>query len=271
MSDPFRIRDHVADFDTVVADIVARSSATRANLECELGLAYGPDETERLDLFFPECPRNDLPVHVFVHGGYWRMFGRNDFSLIAETATRAGAIAVVLDYALMPRVRMETIIAQMRRAHAFVLREIGAYGGDASRLSVSGHSAGAHLATYWFDVATPAGVKSALLLGGIYDLVPLQSSFLANEIALTDLEVSSFSPLDHRHHRTTRVRLAYGEKETPPFAVQAAAFEALLAAQGVPCSLHSIAGRHHMDSVRDLGVPGSDAAALLTETIESSL
>jgi len=271
MSDPFRIRDRVADFDAVVADILARSSAARANLPNTLGVPYGPDETERLDLFFPDGPRRDLPVHVFVHGGYWRMFGRSDYSLIAETVTRAGAIAAVLDYALMPRVRMETIIAQMRRAHAFILGEIGSYGGDASRLSVSGHSAGAHLATYWFDVAAPAGVRSALLLGGIYDLAPLQSSFLANEIALTDLEVSSFSPLDHRHHRQTRVSLAYGEMETAPFAVQAAAFEALLAAQGVFCTRHSIAGRHHMDSVRDLGVPGSGAAALLTETIAASL
>ena len=78
-----------------------------------------------------------------------------------------------------------------------------------------------------------AGAASALLLGGIYDLAPLQSSFLANEIALTDLEVSSFSPLDHRHHRQTRVSLAYGERETAPFAVQAAAFEALLPFAGL--------------------------------------
>ncbi|TIT52792.1 MAG: alpha/beta hydrolase, partial [Mesorhizobium sp.] len=30
--DPFRTRDHVADFDDIVADIVARSAATRASL-----------------------------------------------------------------------------------------------------------------------------------------------------------------------------------------------------------------------------------------------
>ena len=104
MSDPFRIRDHVADFDAVVADIVARSSAARSHLLCALDIAYGPDETERLDLFFPPGERRGLPVHVFIHGGYWRMFSRADFSLVAETATRSGAIAAVLDYALMPRV-----------------------------------------------------------------------------------------------------------------------------------------------------------------------
>ncbi|RVD46717.1 alpha/beta hydrolase, partial [Mesorhizobium sp. M8A.F.Ca.ET.023.02.2.1] len=118
--DPFRTRDHVADFDDIVADIVARSAATRASLPMLADVAYGSHEAERLDLFFPEGPRKDLPVHIFIHGGYWRMFTKSDYSYVAETVTSAGAIAVVIDYALMPAVRMAAIVDQVRRARQWV-------------------------------------------------------------------------------------------------------------------------------------------------------
>ena len=68
-NDPFRTRDHVADFDDIVADIVSRSAETRATLPMSAGIAYGEDEAERLDLFFPPGERRDLPVHIFIHGG----------------------------------------------------------------------------------------------------------------------------------------------------------------------------------------------------------
>ena len=163
--DPFRIRDHVVEFDDIVADIVRRSEATRANVPMVADVAYGPDATETMDLFFPRGKRDRLPVHMFIHGGYWRMFSKRDYSYVAETVTKAGAIAVIVDYALMPAVRMATIVDQVRRARQWVLDHIADHGGNADLLTVSGHSAGAHLATL-FDDSRPSGIKAALLLGG---------------------------------------------------------------------------------------------------------
>ena len=149
--DPFRIRDHVAEFDTIVAEIVRRSTESRANIPMVADVAYGPDATETVDLFFPKGKRERLPVHMFIHGGYWRMFSKRDYSYVAETVTSAGAIAVIVDYALMPAVRMAAIVDQVRRARQWVADHIADYGGDPGRLTVSGHSAGAHLATMLFD------------------------------------------------------------------------------------------------------------------------
>ncbi|TGU67257.1 alpha/beta hydrolase, partial [Mesorhizobium sp. M1C.F.Ca.ET.144.01.1.1] len=98
----------------------------------------------------------------------------------ADTVTSAGAIAVIVDYALMPSVRMATIVDQIRRARQWIDDHIASYGGDPDQLTVSGHSAGAHLATMLFGGhSRPSGIKGALLLSGIYDLRPLQESFLA--------------------------------------------------------------------------------------------
>ena len=267
-SDPFRIRDHVARFDAIVGEIIDRSDETRKRLPMKAGVPYGDGPNEKLDIFFPGTANGPLPVHIFIHGGYWRMFSKRDYSYVADTVTAAGAIAVIVDYALMPLVRMRTIVDQIRRARDWVAGNIAAHGGDPDRITVSGHSAGAHLATFLFnEPSSGPSVRAALLLGGLYDLEPLRDSFLQNEVNFTDREVASFSPLTRRHDPATRVVVAVGGYETAPFHLQADAFVAQLTEQGVSASRLDIAGANHMSSVRDLGVPGSEAAIILTRLI----
>lgn len=270
-TDPFRIRGHVADFDDLLRDIVARSAQSRANLPMVADIAYGPDPTETVDLFFPRERSTAIPVHIFIHGGYWRMFSKRDYSYIADVVTAAGAIAVIVDYALMPTVRMADIVDQVRRAKRWVLEHIAGHGGDTARLTVSGHSAGAHLATFLFnEPGTPSGIKAALLLGGLYDVKPLQSSFLRAEIGITDQEAEVFTPLTHRHDAAVAVDIVVGADETPPFHQQADAFVTVLRAQGLTVSRHALPGENHMSSVRDLGVIDTDAGRRLAELIARS-
>lgn len=262
--DPFRIRDHVIEFDDIVAEIVHRSQHTRAKVPMAADVAYGDHATEKMDLFFPRGKRNRLPVHMFIHGGYWRMFSKRDYSYVAETVTDAGAIAIIVDYALMPAVRMAGIVDQVRRARRWVRDNIADHGGNPDLLTVSGHSAGAHLATMLFNGDNrPSGIKAALLLGGLYDLKPLQNSFLAAEIAITDDEARSFSPINHSFDPSVAVEISVGAGETPPFHSQAALFAIHLEKQGLAVSCTTLAAANHMSSVRDLGSAGTDAASLL--------
>lgn len=262
--DPFRTRDHVPEFDDIVDEIRRRSAETRAKVPMIADVSYGPGGTETVDLFFPQGKRDRLPVHMFIHGGYWRMFSKRDYSYVADTITSAGAIAVIVDYALMPAVRMAKIVDQIRRARRWVDEQIATHGGDPGTLSVSGHSAGAHLASMLFDDdSRPSGIKGALLLGGIYDLKPLQTSFLANEIAITDEEVERYSPITRRFDPSVYVEVAVGADETPPFQGQAASFADRLEKQGLVVSRSNLATANHMSSVRDLGLAGTQAGALL--------
>jgi len=254
--DPFRIRDHVADFDAIVADIVTRSAAARASLPVKADIAYGSGPSESLDIFSPVDASGPRPVHMFIHGGYWRMFSKDDYSYIANAVTAAGAIAVIIDYALMPSVRLDVIVDQVRRARDWVRKNIGGYGGDPERFTVSGHSAGAHLASCLFTTdQANNGVDAALLLSGLYDLEPLQSSFLKAEIALTDEEVARFTPLSMSHDPDTRVEIMVGASETEPFHAQAADFALHLGNAGLDVSQKVIVARNHMNIVRDLGDP----------------
>ena len=234
-------------------------------------VAYGNGAREKLDIFLPEISSGADPVHLFIHGGYWRMFSKDDFSFIADTVTAGDAVAVIVGYDLMPEVRLGTIVGQIRNAVRWLTGNIGVYGGDAGRFSVSGHSAGAHLATFTFSegagVSKPA---SAVLLSGIYDLKPLQSSFLQPLIGFTDREVTEFSPLLLHHDAGTHVAVAYGERETDPFKNQGSDFARRLAKEGLPVTTHVLQQADHMSAVRDLGIPGSAAGELLLSSIRGS-
>jgi arylformamidase len=266
--DLFRTRDHVAAFDTLVLEYGERSAAARSRLRSVLDVPYGSGAGEALDLFLPEAVTGLAPVHVFVHGGYWRMFAKEDFSFVAEPITAEGAIAVVIDYALMPDVRMSHIVDQVRRAVRWVATNIEQYGGDPSALSISGHSAGAHLCCWLLsaDADTPP-IRSALLLSGVYDLAPLRSSFLHALIALTDDEVERWSPLTTRFATTATILVAVGEVETAPFHEQARQMAAHLAKQKIVATVELLPANDHMTAVRDLAIPRSSAAGAMRLTL----
>lgn len=263
--DPFRTRNFVRDFERYMADYTSRSAATRVTLRAQLNIAYGDAPTERLDLFFPETQASPAPVHIFIHGGYWRAQDKDLYSFIADTVTAAGGIAAIIDYSLMPSVRMATIIDQVRRATQWLAANAQNFGGDASRLTMSGHSAGAHLCCFLLSPQS-APIQAALLLSGVYDLKPLQSSFLQAEIGLTDTEVARYSPLRMALSSTTRATILVGETETAPFHEQAAALAQRLNSGPVT----TLPGANHMSVVLDLGTTGTPAAEALTRLIREN-
>jgi arylformamidase len=198
------------------------------------------------------------------------MFSKNDFSYVAKTVTDAGAIAVVIDYALMPAVRMGEIVRQVRAAATWVKNNISQRRGDPDRLTVSGHSAGAHLATSLFTADQEFPPRGVLLLSGVYDITPLRQSFLQPLIALTDEEVRDFSPLRYGFQSGVTVDVLYGDRETEPFHTQAATLAQRLVDQDCAVRLKALHDSNHMSSVLDLGSPETEVGRCLTALIFKS-
>jgi arylformamidase len=268
--DPFRIRDFVTDFAAREADYRAASDATRRTLPSQLDVPYGSSPRERLDLFFPRDVKPGAPVHIFIHGGYWRAGAKEDHAFVADAVTAAGAIAAIVEYELVPAVRLGEQVRQVRRAVEWIAMHALEFGGDPARLSASGHSAGAMLC--WFlsaagsgEVAPPAICPRAMLLvSGIYDLAPIATSFLQAELHLTEQEIADWSPLNGRIAQPTAFALAVGEDETRPFHDQARALAAKFLAGA---NIDVLGGLNHMSAVRELGRANTAAGQLLRETI----
>jgi arylformamidase len=268
------IRAHVPNWEANVADCRAASEATRRNHQDWRTASYGARPDETLDLFFPAGSVGVArPVHLFVHGGYWRAFSKTDYAFVADAVNALGAIAAIVDYSLMPGARMSELVNQTRRAAFWLSANAASFGGDPAQLSASGHSAGGHLASYLVargphePEVELAPVRAVALLSGLYDLAPISRSFLQPELQLTEAEISQWSPIDARFAAAASVNILVGSRETPPFHEQAAALKSRLDQQGVRSDLTTAPDEDHMTIAREFGRPGSPCARWLAATI----
>jgi arylformamidase len=210
----------VPDFARHMAAWTVRSVQARQLPGAHLDIAYGLGEGETLDVFRsraePEttgkgkgnASAGKAPVLVFLHGGYWRSLDKSDHSFVASEFTQAGACVVVPNYALCPGtdahpVTVPHIVLQMVKALAWTWRNIDQYGGDPTRITVAGHSAGGHLAAMmlacaWKAVAPdlPDGlVRNALSISGLHELESIRSApFLQVSLRLTPEDAIKASP-----------------------------------------------------------------------------
>ncbi|NLS00108.1 alpha/beta hydrolase [Rhizobium sp. P38BS-XIX] len=255
-ADLFKIRAHVPDFDLISDEYRRESGVARSRWVSRLDVAYGSRPEERLDLFFPDERDQRRPIHIFVHGGYWRANVKEDYAFIANTVCAAGSIAAIVEYGKLPAVRLATLVKQVRRASLWLKLNAACLGANPEAISASGHSAGAHLAFYLAGngphetAALSAPPSSLFLTSGIYDLRPITTSFLQGEISLSEKEVSQWSPLGATLQSTTHIELAVGGMETAPFLEQAETF-AISTSTSRP--IHLIPGADHMSIARDMG------------------
>ncbi|HEX2529375.1 MAG TPA: alpha/beta hydrolase [Geminicoccus sp.] len=246
----------VPDSAVRMAGWTERSRQARARLDGRLDVAYGPSLDEYLDVF--PGPVGG-PLHVFIHGGYWRRFTAKDFSFVAEPLVAQGYTVVVPNYALCPRVRIGEIVRQVRAALHWTIHHPDVHGGDIRRLTISGHSAGGHLvgmmlATDWSAWRSmPAEpVAAAVALSGLYDLAPFAYSWLQPVLQLDHHDIEQLSPVRQVKTQATSLILAAGQLESPAFHAQAGLFEAVWRACGNRVERSTCGDRDHFTIVEDL-------------------
>lgn len=272
-TDPFRIRAHVPEFDIISEGYRQASDAARARWFARTDVAYGPGAQDRLDLFFPDRADAERPIHIFIHGGYWRANRKEDYAFVANTVCASGSIAAIVEYDHLPAQRMASLVEQLRRAAFWLKQNAASFGGSPDAISASGHSAGAHLAFYLaargpFETAPPPVIaRSLFLVSGIYDLKPITSSFLQAEIYLDDDEVSAWSPLTSTPEAGTSMTIAVGERETLPFHEQAGLLAKAISPSSPPVL---IADADHMSIMRDMGDASSPLGSLFRKFLETA-
>ena len=157
---------------------------------------------EVLDVF--RTTRTKAPIHVFIHGGAWRLLTSRESAFPAETFVHAGAHFVALDFALLPSVTLTEMAMQVRKAIAWIYRNADQFDGDHNRIYVSGHSSGGHLAavtltTDWSDLfGLPNSIiQGGMCVSGIYDLEPVRLSS-RNDYVKVDMAIQNqLSPIRH--------------------------------------------------------------------------
>jgi len=182
----------------------AASKKVREAEPCFLDIPYGNGHGQTLDLFpMQGGARGDVPLLVFIHGGYWRSLDKSDFSYVAPPFTHAGAAVAVINYRLVPGVPLEEVVRDTLMAVTWCYLHAGHYGANPHHLYVAGHSAGGHLAAMmlaaqwprWHGALPPEVVRGALAVSGLYDLEPLRyAEFLNSDLKLDAKRALAMSP-----------------------------------------------------------------------------
>jgi arylformamidase len=250
-------RARVPDYADYFARWVQASHAARQSSTCTLDVPYGDGLNETLDVF----PASDVagqsqPVLLFIHGGYWRSLDKADHSFIAPVFTAAGACVVVPNYALCPAVTVPDITQQMEKALAWVQQHIADYGGDPSRITVVGHSAGGHLAAMLMAGTSVTPFKNALSLSGLYELESLRQtpSFQAS-LQLTPAHVASNSPTYLPAPSQGQLLTVVGGDESAEFIRHNTLIRTAWSSERVPLC-ETLPGLNHFSIVDALAQPG---------------
>jgi arylformamidase len=225
---------------------------------------YGDDDDAVVVL--TAAMSQSAPVHIFIHGGYWQELSWRDSFFPAGGFTAAGVTFGALNYSLAPKASLSTIVEQCRRAVAFLATRLLEAGGN-GRISLSGSSAGAHLAamltlTQWSEFGLSHDpIAAVILMSGIYDLEPLLDTTINTALQLTRTAARRLSPLQIAPLAARPTLICWGEQETEVFKWQSAAFARHLNLFGGSVECIEARGRNHFDIVFDLSDPATQLGA----------
>lgn len=222
-----------------------------------LNQAYGDDPRQRFDLFYPAGRPEGLLI--FIHGGFWRAFGRGDWSHLAAGATARGWAVAMPSYRLAPQVRIAEITRDISLAVTAAAQMV------AGPIVLCGHSAGGHLCARMIcpDVSLPAAVsrriERVVPISPLSDLRPLIALEMNTDLRLDMAEAAAESLVLCVPRAGVAVTVWVGAEERPAFLDQATWLEQAWE----KAQLHVAPGRHHFDVIEELAEPDSPLLAAL--------
>jgi len=244
------------------------------NLDCFKDVQYGTDEPQKLDIFPAVADRS--PILVDIHGGGWRGGSKNVRSFPASSVTKAGVMWVPIDYGLAPGYSIKQMVDHVRSVIVWLYHNASKYGGDPSKLYVSGNSAGGHLTGCllmpdWHEnYGVPSDIiKGACAISGIFDLQALvYAEYGYNDELGMDFETAQqFSPLFNIPSDGCPLVVSYGTQEPNEFRRQSRVYYEAWKDGGFPATEVIVHGAHHFAMSRQMSDPNSPLFQAVTKMI----
>ena len=205
-----------------VLDAVDRISGGARNTVLAERVSYGPSEKQYLAVYTPGQPASEpMPVILFVHGGSWNKGDPEDYGFVGRSFVPEGFVVVLAAYRLHPEAVYPAMLEDTAAAIAWTQANIAEHGGDPSRITVSGHSAGAYnvamaaLEQRWIEQAggNPAGIAGVVGLAGPYDFYPFDSD--STRASFGHVEQGEITqPINHINESAPPMLLIHGEADT---------------------------------------------------------
>jgi acetyl esterase/lipase len=230
---------------------------------------------------------------VFVHGGglcagdkSLRVGGADVYGNIGRFYASRGIGVAVLNYRLQPKVSWREQVEDVAQATAWVYSHAGTYGGNATRLFIAGHSAGAHLAARIALDPNPLrqlGLSPAILNGVVavsgagFDLSDVKTYELGHKLCHYEARFRCGDPTENWKKEASPI--TYAGAGAPPFLIlypegedkslqrQSQLLHETLQAKKVPSQLVVVPGQNHCRIVLSLSRPDKMSAVAVLDFI----
>ncbi len=238
-------------------------------------IAYGDDARQKLDIYLPK--QNAVgasAVLIFFHGGSWHDGEREGYGFLGRAFAARGFVTVIADYRKAPSVRFPAFVQDTASAIAWVHANIAKYDGDADRIFVMGHSAGAHIAMMtaldpqWLAAnnLTPDVIKGLIGLAGPYDFLPLTSD--SSKIALGQWpDLKETQPITYARGDAPPLLLLTGDKDTVVKPRNSKILSEKIQALGGQQQLRIYPDVDHADIIMAVARPFRQKAAIVTDVV----
>ena len=215
----FNPRESVEDFNYYFEDSLSKSKNVKKQTHIYENIAYGKGPLQKLDIFGKSDKDKLKPLHIFIHGGYWRALDKDYHAHMSVPFNKNNILFFNINYDLCPKVTLSDICKQTIEAIIWIFNNSKNYGGNNKKISISGHSAGAHLVSYllsidWSLYDLPKNIfQGAALISGIYNLKIVQKISVNKDINLSNKEVQEMSTLNKLPTFKIPLFISYGENE----------------------------------------------------------
>uniref|UniRef100_A0AAF5PS24 Alpha/beta hydrolase fold-3 domain-containing protein n=1 Tax=Wuchereria bancrofti TaxID=6293 RepID=A0AAF5PS24_WUCBA len=169
---------------------------------------------------------------VLFHGGYWQEGDRKLFTSPVKVLVDKGIAVACVGYDFATIICLNDVIEQGAKALHFLAKRW-----PWKRLSVGGHSAGAHLAISALKRTMDAHrYEKIVLFSGIYDLHPLLDTYIGKAInlSLAEAETLSITSLDEI---SVELLAIVGADESPKFKEQSQHIVENYVSKGYPMTM----------------------------------
>lgn len=217
LDEQYEQRVWVPHADQIIRRYGGLSDEVRSRIGEPVAERYGPTPIETLDIY-----GEGRKAFVFVHGGAWKRQSKRENAFAAGMVVEAGAAYVALDFGLLPAVTLPEMVAQVCRGIEWVHANLS------KEVVLCGHSSGGHLAAC--ALTRTRVVKRALVVSGIYDLLPVRLSARNDYVRLDERLEHEYSPIRHADRIGCPVTVAWAEKEAAEFYRQSSEFAKRLGA-----------------------------------------
>jgi acetyl esterase/lipase len=215
-------------------------------------IAYGPDGKQTLDVYVPDDAAKGAPVLIHFYGGGWNSGTRKGYGFLGKAFASRGIITVIPDYRPHPEGRYPGFLEDSAAAVAWVQENIADFGGDPSRIFLSGHSAGGYNAAMlaldprWLDAAGAdrRNIAGWLGLAGPYDFLPLDVEASIRTFSHVE-DLPSTQPINHASESDPPAFIANGYDDTIVGKHHVERLGAKLNALGVPHTPRIYEGIEH--------------------------